>query len=634
MRVRRIDIDNFRGIKCASWRLPKDQTFFALIGPGDSTKTTLLTALERALHDRAGMTFTDTDFYLAEVAEPIRIRVAVDDLPDELIAMDAFGAFLAGINEAGEWSHDPLDESERCVIVELLVEADLEPVWQSYRPPLDGGEDQAEEPNPIRARHRARMTAYRIDDRVDAHLRWSTSSSLGKLTAKRGDTKATLTAATRAARNAAAGAVTDDLKILAREVQESVQAIGTAEFSDLKPGLDVSLSNTRGNLALFEGDVPLTNFGLGTRRLTGAATQQLANEGSTTLLVDEVEYGLEPHRLVHLLGYLRNKHAFSQVFVTTHSPTALLHLEPHELMMVRSTSTGATRVRPLGDPSSLRPLLKRCPEAFLSRRVLINEGKTEYGVAMQLLQEWDYGSAPEAIPSAALGVVAVEGNGGTASANWAKEFLGVGYDVVLFIDSDEPDANAMVPDVQHRGGAVVQWPTGVCIESAVCSQLDEIGLNAFIAAALEVTDDRLASHGSFINHLRKHAVLNGVTPPGVEILDMTTWTAAGISLDACRTAVALVSKEKSWFKRVDKGNRLGTFILETASLQTGPVKATVDKLKDAIYARPPAKQAATQVPVSGDQVQAEPKKEVEAQPQAQQVPTTPEPPAAIGPAHA
>ncbi|TGN65020.1 ATP-binding protein [Nocardioides eburneiflavus] len=626
MRIRRIDIENFRGIKSASWRLPKDQAFFALIGPGDSTKTTLLTAIERTLHDRAGMTFADTDFYRAMVDEPIRVRVAVDDLPDELIAMDAFGAFLAGINDAGEWLHDPVDESERCVIVELLVEADLEPMWQSYRPPLDGGEDQDEETHPVRARHRARMTAYRIDDRVDAHLRWSTTSSLGKLTAKRGDTKATLTVANRAARDAAGAAVTDDLKILAHEVQNAVQAIGTAEFADLKPGLDMSLSNTRGNLALFEGDVPLTNFGLGTRRLTGAATQQLANAGSTTLLVDEVEHGLEPHRLVHLLGYLRNKEAFSQVFVTTHSPTALLHLEPQELIMVRSTASGTTEVRSLDDPASLRPLLKRCPEAFLSRRVVINEGKTEYGVVLRLLQEWDYGPVPEAVPSAALGVVALEGDGGTGSAKWAKEFLDVGYDVVLFIDSDEPDANAMVPDVQQLGGTVVQWPGGVCIETAVCSQLDEAGLNGYIAAALEVADDPAASKQSFTDHLRKYAVLDGLPPAGVEILDMITWTAAGISLDACWTAIALVSKEKGWFKRVDKGQRLGRFLLESASLQTGPVRATIDELKAAIYARPPGTQTTTQPARDGDQAQGAP--QTEARPEAQQPEPTPEPPAA------
>jgi hypothetical protein len=590
MRIRRVDINNFRGIKATSWRLAKEQRFVALIGPGDSTKTTLLTALERALHDRAGLTFSDTDFYGADVSAPLRIRVAVDDLPDELIAMDAFGGFLCGIDEMGEWFHDPDDDTDRCVIVELVVEADLEPVWQAYRPPLDGDveasdEESAEQAPLIRARHRARMTAYRIDDRVDAHLRWSANSSLGKLTAKRGDTKATLTAANRAARDAAGAAVTDELKDLAREVQAAVQGIGTAEFVDLKPGLDASLSNTRGNLALFEGDVPLTNFGLGTRRLTGAATQQLANQGSTTLLVDEVEHGLEPHRLVHLLGHLRTKGAFSQVFVTTHSPTALLHLEPADLMMVRSLAGGSTQVLSLGDPSSLRPLLKRCPEAFLSRRVVINGGKTEYGVVLRLLQEWDFGTTPAAAPSAALGVVPLEGDGGTGSAKWAKEFLGVGYEVVLFIDSDDQAANDMVVEIERAGGVVIQWPGGVCIEAAVCSQLDATGLTAYIRAALEVADDPAASGQSFSAHLRKYAVVDGKVSQEIDLLDPTTWVTAGIGLETCRTAVATASKEKGWFKRVDKGQRLGAFILDTESLHSGPVRDTIEALKVAIYAR-------------------------------------------------
>jgi putative ATP-dependent endonuclease of the OLD family len=181
MRIRRVDIQNFRGIKCASWRLPKDRNFLALIGPGDSTKTTLLTAIERTLHDRAGMTFVDTDFYGATVDEPIRIRVAVGDLPDQLITMDTFGTFLSGIDDGGEWSHDPANESERCVIVELLVEADLEPVWQSYRPPLGGPDVQEDDPRPVRSAHRARMTASAstiVLTRTSAgrrHRRWGSS---------------------------------------------------------------------------------------------------------------------------------------------------------------------------------------------------------------------------------------------------------------------------------------------------------------------------------------------------------------------------------------------------------------------------------------------------------------------------
>src|SRR3546814_12167700 len=116
--------------------------------------------------------------------------------------MDAFGGFLAGIDDDGEWTHDPVDETQRCVIVELLVEADLEPVWQSYRPPLDDLDD--EEPNPVRARHRSRMTAYRIDDRIDSHLRGSRTSSLGNLPGSRDHPRPTLPPPAPAARTAAA----------------------------------------------------------------------------------------------------------------------------------------------------------------------------------------------------------------------------------------------------------------------------------------------------------------------------------------------------------------------------------------------------------------------------------------------
>lgn len=583
MRIRRIDIENFRGIRSASWRLPAERRFFALIGPGDATKTTVLTAIERALHDRAGLSVLDTDFYGATVDEPLRIRVAVDDLPDELIAMDAFGAFLAGIDKDGEWTHDPADDSERCIIVELLVEADLDPVWQSYRPQLGGVDD--DDPHPIRARHRTQMTAYRIDDRVDAHLRWSRTSSLGRLTVSRDDTRSTLTHAGRKAREAAAEAVTDSLKALAREVQTQVQAIGTTKFGDLRPGLDMSLTNTQGNLALFDGDIPLTNFGLGTRRLTGAATQQLANQGTSTLLVDEVEHGLEPHRLVHLLRHLRTSDAFSQVFVTTHSPTALMHLEPEDLVMVRSAN-GTTELKPLGEPAELRPLLKACPEAFLARRIVINEGKTEYGVVLEHLDEWDEDTDSDAVPSAALGVVAIEGNGGPGSAGRAAQFLNLGYQTVLFMDSDDDNANTLADQVAAGGGAVIRWDGDHSIETAVCAELSGAGLTAFIEVAIEVAEDPDSARTTYATALITNGAPDGCS--GADTLDVSTWASAGVDLNQARDVVGKTakgkSKDKGWFKRVDKGRRLGRFILDTPELQAGDVKSKIDALKEAIYA--------------------------------------------------
>jgi len=158
--------------------------------------------------------------------------------------------------------------------------------------------------------------------------------------------------------------------------------------------------------------------------------------------------------------------------------------------------------------------------------------------------------------------------------------------VVLFMDSDEPDANAMVPDVEAAGGAVVQWQGDVSIEEAVCSQLDEQGLNAYVQAALEVADDPEASAQSFSSQMSDWGEKNGKQlVEGRGLLRFDGWAAAGLSLQDFKAAVGSVSKKKGWFKRVDKGRRLGQFIRETLQLNTGSVEGTLQELRAAIYTR-------------------------------------------------
>ena len=79
MKIRRIDIENFRGVNKLSWRLPADQAFFVLIGPGDATKSTILTAIERGLSERWNITFSDTDFHHANIDNPIWPAAVISD---------------------------------------------------------------------------------------------------------------------------------------------------------------------------------------------------------------------------------------------------------------------------------------------------------------------------------------------------------------------------------------------------------------------------------------------------------------------------------------------------------------------------------------------------------------------------
>lgn len=573
MQVRRIDIENFRGIQLLSWAIPADQTFIALIGPGDSTKSTVLTAIHRALTDAWNITFYDTDFFDCNIEEPIRIRVAVGGLTDDLMSMDVFGLHLCGITAAGQLTHDPEDADEPCVVVELTVEKDLEPRWTAHRPGASG------EPHALKASLRARFGVFRIDERIDAHLRWSRTSALGRLTEARHGTNQTLAEASRAAREAVSASVSEELTALTSEIQAKLQESGSGDFHDLKPGLDTSLNYAQGNLALFEGQVPLMNFGLGSRRLAGAATQQLAYDGKALLLVDEVEHGLEPHRLVHLLAQLRRPQAYAQVFVTTHSPTALLHLDAKELTTTRS-SGGITTLKRLDGPAEMQRLLRAWPEAFLARHIVIAEGKTEYGISLHLLETWDRRRAEQQkSPSSALGVVAVEGRGGNEAVKLAELLLNAGFRVTLFADSDVEDVNRKATTVAAAGGAVVQWAGGLNTEQAVCSELAPAGLTALIDLAIKVAEDPEAAAIAYADHLKDRGA------PRIDtVLSVTSWQEVGINVDRAQEIVAAAAHAKSWFKNVDRGRQLGAFLLMSLELEGCPLRLALAQLEAAVYA--------------------------------------------------
>ena len=67
MKIRKVTVKNYRGIKNAEWVL--DSAFIALVGPGDSTKTTLMDALGLVLSTRYNVTFTDADFYDCDTSQ-------------------------------------------------------------------------------------------------------------------------------------------------------------------------------------------------------------------------------------------------------------------------------------------------------------------------------------------------------------------------------------------------------------------------------------------------------------------------------------------------------------------------------------------------------------------------------------
>jgi putative ATP-dependent endonuclease of the OLD family len=176
------------------------------------------------------------------------------------------------------------------------------------------------------------------------------------------------------------------------------------------------------------------------------------------VLIDEIEYGLEPHRLLHVLHRVKQRTAAGrgQVIVTTHSPVAVQALQAADICVVRSVD-GETTVRQVPDAvDEVQGALRACPAAVLSRKVVVAEGKTEVGMARHLIRQWDAERVGANHPShAALGTSLVDGVGTTAPAR-ARVFQDLGISALLLCDNDDRAIDADVADASANGVGVVR----------------------------------------------------------------------------------------------------------------------------------------------------------------------------------
>jgi hypothetical protein len=520
----------------------------------------LLDAVSLVLSPRWNVPFSDADFYNCKVDQPIVLRAVIADLPPQLLRDDAQGLDLSGLRANGELAHDPEDGTEPCLVIQLKVTDSLEPTWTVVRP------GAADDGVPFGARAREELGLFRVDEKVEAHLRWGRTSALTRLTARKSGADAVVTLAHRAARDAVFGAPPAALATAAAEVQAAAQAIGGTKFSRLHPGLDPAGSSSASALLLHDQDIPLTGYGLGTRRLISLAIQEKAFSAGTILLIDEVEHGLEPHRLHHLLRYLRQRanEGAGQVIMTTHAPLAVEALKASDISVVRSQD-GTTTVRQVPDDlEDVQGTLRSGPSTILARRVVVCEGKTEMGVVRSLLLHWDAQRVKQGkAPHAALGVCQSDGQGGTKAPVRTRILQELGYPALLMIDNDDPACDAIITAAEGKGAGVVRWQLGHALEDEIAAVLSPAGLAALVQLAAEIKSEESVLSGI-------GARLDG--NPKLSGLDPLAWAAAPRTLDVIRKAIGMTAKGRklngkteesnSWFKREDAGEQLGTLLIE------------------------------------------------------------------------
>ncbi|AXE39137.1 ATP-dependent nuclease [Acidipropionibacterium virtanenii] len=561
MRIRRLKIENFRGIKRLDWTLPPDQRLITLIGPGDSGKSTILEAIHLLLGDRWSVSFSDVDFYHVDLSASIQIKAILTDVPTSLLKDNTFGFWQRGLDDGGGLRQEPEDGLEPCLVVRLTVDESLEPQWEVVR---GDGETRS-----ITSSQRRAFSTFRVDDRTDAQLRWSRTSALGRMSAKDGTEREALAEAERAARAALNGHKSSAMNDLAKAIQNHANEVGGSSFNAIHAGLDSSRSGMGANLALYEDTVPLMAYGLGSRRLVSLAVQQMAAGDRAIAVIDELENGLEPHRAVRLLSYL-DSDPYSQVFVTTHSPVVVEQAPIESLSVVQSASgeVNITSLRGAGDV--MNALRRAAPSSLLARKVIIGEGKTEHGVLISCFEAWDRQRSSVGLTTAAgEGLAIQDGNGGEKAVNRAEAMAPLGCSVLALIDNDVRTADPHVIKAEQAGATVVRWEHGLCIEAQVCSRLDADELQDFISLGIECR----GAESTVIDDLR------AVCQAEVSSLNVQDWLRTNdIDMAEARNIVATAAShgKRGWFKSVDSGRALGGWLL--ARCGSPSLKAIVSRL--------------------------------------------------------
>ena len=336
-RIRKIEITNFRGIQSLAW-IPSPG-INCLIGPGDSGKSSVLEAIDYCLGTRRNIHFTDADFFRLNVETPITIAVTIGELEDALKNLEAYGMYLRSFDElTGTVEDEPERAAETVLSIRLTVSSDLEPSWTLVSERAEANDLSRD----LSWSDRLKLAPTRIGAVAHYHLGWRRGSALNRVSEERVDAASALATAARYARTAFGDHAQDQLGETLKIVADTAKELGIPTGDTIKAMLDVhSVSFSEGTISLHdEGGVPLRGLGIGSTRLLVAGLQRKAAAHSTIMVIDEIEHGLEPHRIIRLLGSLGAKESTSsvQVFMTTHSPVALRELSGSQLFVTRTSA--------------------------------------------------------------------------------------------------------------------------------------------------------------------------------------------------------------------------------------------------------------------------------------------------------
>lgn len=534
MKIRKLVIKNLRGIKELDWNLPIGD-IFCLIGKGDSSKSTILDAIRYVFYPQWNLTLSDSDFYQCKTENPIVIEVSIAELIDDFCSLNKYGHCLRGWDATTlTLSDEPEDHLERILTIRLTIEKDLEPKWVVIC-------DRNPEGIPFKQADRIKVSVGMIGAYSEKQLSWATGTALAKLTEAQ-SLNELLANASRTARTSLDADRAVSLKNFdeaAQKSQEKAKLLGVPVLDAYKAHLDLNSVNLKiGGLTLHDGDIPLRQLGLGSRRMLLCGIQQLGLEDGHITLFDEVEFGLEPHRIARLLKHVREDKR-GQYFLTTHSPIVLRELTVKELFVVHNKA-GVVRIVSASDKSleehEVQGKIRSSAEAFLAKKVVVCEGATEVGF-LRGLDDHQMGEGKD--PLSFHGVALLNVIGGSKVKAMAKAFNSLCYEVTVLADADADDqfSQADIDELTALGVAVHVWNDKCSLEERAIQDLP--WANVLISVKLAQDELGFPAYDQVRSKLEEELDK-----------DIGKWQDS----PKLRKAIGAVAKKAGWFKDTTRGD--------------------------------------------------------------------------------
>lgn len=534
MKIRKIVIKNFRGVKALDWNVPKAD-IFCLIGKGDSSKSTILEAIRYTFHPQWNLALSDSDFYQCNITDPIVIEITVGSLAADFYALNKYGLYLRGWDAAAQKLHDePDDDFEIVLTARLTVDKDLEPKWTVV---CDRNPDGV----PFKQADRNKVGVGLIGVFSERELSWANGTALAKLTAAQSLSEL-LAKASRTARSSldVDRAVTlTNFDTAATKSQEIAKLLGVPVLDAYKAHLDLASINLKvGGLSLHDGEIPLRQLGLGSRRMLQCGIQKAGLEEGHITLFDELEFGLEPHRITRLIKHIREDKR-GQYFLTTHSPMVLRELTVQDLHVVHSKGGVVTIISATEkglEEHEVQGKIRSSAEAFLAKKVVVCEGATEVGF---LRGFDDYQIENGQDPMSYHGVALLDAKGASKVKAMAMAFRKLGYDVSVLADGD---AEKQFSPADAAGLVALEIPTHVWSDKLSLEERAFLDLPwAYVIAGLKLAQIDLL-----------YPVYDQVRSQYQDELDqdISKWSES----PKLRTAIGAAAKSAGWFKDVTRGD--------------------------------------------------------------------------------